>query len=185
LEILEIIPMLQTQTLEWLVIGLFVAVGMLVAFSVVLMLRLRRLAEDQRRAFDGVEVDVLAALARHTRRLDAIDGEVDSVRTHSSSVREELRSALSRIGIVRYDAFEEVGGELSFSLALLDEHDDGVVISSINGRSDGRTYLKTIEGAKSVSKLSDEEHAAIDAASVGRREERIADAGIRRWRQAR
>ena len=46
-------------------------------------------------------------------------------------------------------AFENVGGELSFSLALLDEHDDGLVLSSINGRADGRTYLKVVAGGTS------------------------------------
>jgi hypothetical protein len=177
--------MLQTPVLEGLVIGLIVIVVLLAAVLVVLMLRLRRLDADQRRAFDGVEVDVLAALARHTRRLDGLDVEVADARTHSGSVREDLSRSLSRIGVIRYDAFEDVGGELSFSLALLDEHADGLVMSSINGRSDGRTYLKVVAGGQSLSVLSDEERAAIAAASQGRREERIADAGTRRWRQPR
>jgi hypothetical protein len=177
--------MLQTPVLEGLVIGLIVIVVLLAAVLVVLMLRLRRLDADQRRAFDGVEVDVLAALARHTRRLDGLDVEVADARTHSGSVREDLGRSLSRIGVIRYDAFEDVGGELSFSLALLDEHEDGLVMSSINGRSDGRTYLKVVAGGQSRSVLSDEERAAIEAASQGRREERIADAGTRRWRQPR
>jgi hypothetical protein len=177
--------MLATQVLEGLVIGLIVTVLALAAALVILMLRLRRLDADQRRAFDGVEVDVLAALARHTRRLDGLDAEVADVRSHSASVRDDLTHALSRIGVIRYDAFEDVGGELSFSLALLDEHADGLVISSINGRSDGRTYLKVVAAGQSRSVLSDEERAAITAASEGRREERVADAGTRRWRQSR
>jgi hypothetical protein len=177
--------MLQTEVLEGLVVGLVAVVVLLAVLLVVVMLRLRRLGADQRRAFEGVEVDVLAALARHTRRLDGLDVEVADVREHSGSVRVDLGRALSRIGVIRYDAFEDVGGELSFSLALLDEHDDGLVMSSINGRSDGRTYLKTVAGGESRSVLSDEERAAIDAASKGLREERVADAGTRRWRQPR
>jgi hypothetical protein len=179
------VVMLQSQVLEGLVIGLAVVTVALLVAVVVLALRLRRLAADQRRAFDGVELDVLAALARHTRRLDGIDDEVASVREHSTSVRSDLRHALSRIGVVRYDAFENVGGELSFSLALLDEHDDGLVMSSINGRSDGRTYLKVVTGGTSESQLSDEERTAIEAAAHGRREERVTGPGSRRWRKPR
>jgi len=174
--------MLQSQVLEGLVIGLLVAVVLLGGLVVVLWLRLSRLAADQRRAFDGVEIDVLAALARHTRRLDGLDGEVADARARTEVLREGLGHALSRIGVVRYDAFEDVGGELSFSLALLDEHEDGLVLSSINGRSDGRTYLKVVTDGRSASKLSDEERAAITAASHGRREERVTDPGARRWR---
>jgi hypothetical protein len=177
--------MLQSQVLDGLVVGLIVVVVLLIVALVVLGLRLRRLAADQRRAFDGVEVDVLATLARHARRLDGLDGDVTGVRDHSESVRAGLGHALSRIGVVRYDAFENVGGELSFSLALLDEHDDGLVLSSINGRADGRTYLKVVAGGTSASQLSDEERAAVVAATHGRREERVTDAGARRWRKPR
>jgi hypothetical protein len=177
--------MLQTQALEALVIGLVVAVVLLGALVVLLGLRLRSLTEDQRRAFDGVELDVLAALARHTRRLDTLDRELMGVREHSATVEAGLGHALSRIGVVRYDAFEDVGGALSFSVALLDEHADGLILSSINGRSEGRTYLKVVAGGESTTQLSAEERAAITAASHGRREEQVADAGTRRWRQRR
>ena len=177
--------MLQSQVLDGLVVGLVVVVVLLVVALIVLGLRLRRLAADQRRAFEGVEVDVLATLARHARRLDGLDGDVAGVRDHSGSVRAGLSHALSRIGVVRYDAFENVGGELSFSLALLDEHDDGLVLSSINGRADGRTYLKVVAGGTSESQLSDEERAAVAAAAHGRREERVTDVGARRWRKPR
>lgn len=177
--------MLQSQVLEGLVLGLAAVAVLLAVAVVVLGLRLRRLAQDQRRAFEGVEVDVLATLARHARRLDGIDGEVGTVREHSAAVRAGLGHALSRIGVVRYDAFENVGGELSFSLALLDEHADGLVMSSINGRADGRTYLKVVTGGTSENQLSDEERAAITAAAHGRREERVTDVGSRRWRKPR
>jgi hypothetical protein len=165
-----------------LVIGLAVAVVVLAAGTVVLALRLRRLAADQRRAFDGVEVDVLAALARHTRRLDAADADVAALRGDAAGLREDLGRTVSRLGVVRYDAFEDVGGELSFSAALLDVHDDGLVITAINGRSEGRTYAKLVTGGAAASPLSDEERAALDAARGGRSEVRADGRGARRWR---
>lgn len=175
--------MLTSAALEVLVLVLAGLVGALVAAVVVLGLRLRRLGSDQRRAFDGVEVDVLAALARHTRRLDGADTAIEEVRAHGAATRADLAGALTRMAIVRYDAFDDVGGELSFSAALLDEHDDGIVITAINGRSEGRTYAKLVSGGSTAAMLSDEERSAIETARRGGRTEERADGrGSRRWR---
>ena len=165
-----------------LVLALAAAVAALLVGVVVLALRVRRLGSDQRRAFDGVEVDVLAALARHTRRLDGLDAALEAVRVDGAALRTDLGRTLSRLGVVRYDAFDDVGGELSFSAALLDTHDDGLVITAINGRAEGRTYAKLLTGGAASSPLSVEEQAAIDAARAGRSEVRSEGRGSRRWR---
>ncbi len=165
-----------------LVLGLAAAVALLLAGGTVLALRVRRLGNDQRRAFDGVEVDVLAALARHTRRLDGLDGDLEALRADGTALRTDLGRTLARLGVVRYDAFDDVGGELSFSAALLDAHDDGLVITAINGRAEGRTYAKLLTGGAAASPLSVEERAAIDAARAGRSEVRTDGRGARRWR---
>ena len=65
------------------------------------------------------------------------------------------------VGLLRYDAFEDVGGRLSFSCALLDDHADGVVLTSINGRQDTRVYAKPIAEGVSAYNLSNEEEEAI------------------------
>ncbi len=72
--------------------------------------------------------------------------------------------ALRHVAVVRYDAFADMGGRLSFSAALLDDQGDGLVLSSINGRSETRTYAKALVGLQSEHTLSPEEHEAITAA---------------------
>jgi hypothetical protein len=174
--------MLTTTALEVLALVLTAAVVALAAVIVVLLLRVRRLGTDQRRAFDGVEVDVLAALARHTRRLDGTDAAIEDIRSQAAATRDDLSRALTRLAVLRYDAFDDVGGELSFSVALLDEHDDGLVITAINGRAEGRTYAKLVTGGTAAT-LSDEERAAVESARRGGRSEDRADGrGARRWR---
>ena len=74
------------------------------------------------------------------------------------------------MGLVRYDAFEDVGGRLSFSCALLDEHGTGVVLTSINGRQDTRVYAKPVAGGTSSYNLSLEEEEAIRQAMSDDRE---------------
>jgi hypothetical protein len=76
--------------------------------------------------------------------------------------RGELRETLQHLAMVRYDAFGDTGGKLSWSLALLDDKGDGVVLTSINSRADARTYAKEIKSFTSESKLSPEEEEALE-----------------------
>ena len=80
--------------------------------------------------------------------------------------------ALTRVAVVRYDAFGDLAGALSFSAALLDDAGNGLVLSSINGRSETRTYAKGVSAGRSDAPLSPEEQEAIAEAfaspSVGR-----------------
>lgn len=165
------------------VVVLTVLVALLVVVTAVLALRIRRLVADQRRALDGVDVDVIASLARVRRRLDELEVAVVDARAHSDGVAADVRRTLGRIGVVRYDAYADIGGAQSFSAALLDEHGDGVVITSITGRNDGRTYLKSVAAGEGSQPLSDEEAAAVAAARAEARSEQLAELGRRSWRQ--
>lgn len=75
--------------------------------------------------------------------------------------------ALRDVAIVRYDALQEMSGQLSFSLALLNAEGDGVVLSSINGRAETRTYAKPVRAGKGVQELSPEETQALHSAQLG------------------
>ena len=75
--------------------------------------------------------------------------------------------ALRDVAIVRYDALHEMSGQLSFSLALLNAVGDGVVLSSINGRAETRTYAKSVRACKGVQELSPEEAQAVHSAQLG------------------
>ena len=75
--------------------------------------------------------------------------------------------ALRDIAIVRYDALNEMSGQLSFSLALLNAMGDGVVLSSINGRAETRTYAKPVVAGHGKPELSPEEAQAVQSARLG------------------
>jgi hypothetical protein len=75
--------------------------------------------------------------------------------------------ALRDVGFVRYDALNEMSGQLSFSLALLNAMGDGVVLSSINGRAETRTYAKPVVAGKGGQALSPEETQAVHTARLG------------------
>jgi hypothetical protein len=121
-----------------------------------------------RRAYEafslGSQEDVLSLLERHVNEVAALRGEVAGLRAYADQLRELERQTISRVGTVRYDAFEDMGGRLSFSMALLDERGDGVIVSAINGRTDTRVYAKPVTGGTSPHNLSEEEVAAIEQA---------------------
>ena len=97
----------------------------------------------------------LRALSRRVRRLGA-GGRAPESGTDPGALR--------HVAVVRYDAFGDMGGRLSFSAALFDDSGDGLVISSINGRSETRTYAKSLVGLQSDHTLSPEEKEAIETA---------------------
>jgi Protein of unknown function (DUF4446) len=72
-----------------------------------------------------------------------------------------IEGSVRNVALLRYDAFEDVGGRLSFSCALLDDHGDGVVLTSINGRQETRVYAKPVAQGTSSHNLSLEEEEAI------------------------
>ena len=80
--------------------------------------------------------------------------------------REAMSQAISRVGLVRYNPFEETGGNQSFALALLDAEGNGWVLSSLHARAGTRVYAKAITGGRSDAGLSEEETAAIRQASA-------------------
>ena len=102
-----------------------------------------------------------SALEDHAHAIQQLRGAVKQLAESDAGLREHLAMSVQRVGLVRYDAFEDMGGHLSFSLALLDEAGDGVVVSAINGRQDTRVYAKPVRAADSQHNLSDEEADAI------------------------
>jgi hypothetical protein len=144
--------------------------------------RLRRLRRTFERALPDGQ-DLLTTLGSQGEDLEALRVDVAGAVAEARDVGERLRNSISKVGVVRYDAFDDMGGALSFSAALLDQQGDGVVISAINGRTETRCYAKSISGGSSDHSLSTEESAAVDAAMTGRRAAVAPDRGPRRRRR--
>lgn len=92
---------------------------------------------------------------------DALPEDVHGLRQEVAALKVEASDSLRHLSVVRYDAFGDVGGHLSWSIALLDDAGHGVVLTSIHGRSEARTYAKSITGWTCEQQLSPEEDEAI------------------------
>lgn len=153
-----------------LVVAILIAVAAVVV-SVIALLGQRRVRASYRAFSQGSREDVLTLLQRHVEEVRGLRGDVAALREHGYGLRDMLAGCLSKVHTVRYDAFDDMGGHLSFSSALLDEHGDGMVITAINGRTDTRIYAKPIRAGSSRHNLSEEEDRAIrQALSEGSRD---------------
>jgi hypothetical protein len=115
-------------------------------------------------ALAAAALAVVALRRQTTRRTpggDALPEDVHGLRQEVAALRAETGDALRHLAVVRYDAFGDMGGHLSWSLALLDDAGDGVVLTSIHGRSEARTYAKSVAAWTCEQQLSPEEEEAI------------------------
>jgi hypothetical protein len=145
-----------------LVLSTLVLVVGLAVLVVILALRLRTLSRQVAAA--GGDPRILDRLAIAERDLGAVASRLDHLSARTDRLGEQTARCLQRVGLVRYDAFRDLGGQLSFSVALLDARQDGVVVSVLNGRDGARAYAKPVAGGKSPVALSEEEERAISQA---------------------
>lgn len=118
---------------------------------------------------------LLEATASHAEQTAALGEQVSELRTYvdtacaqtlatARAANADTSDAVRNVALVRYNAFPDVSGRMSFSLALLDEHGDGVTISAIAGSTDTSVYAKAIADGKGEHALSPEEQQAVAAA---------------------
>lgn len=95
------------------------------------------------------------------RKIERLEQAVRTLNKTDKRQEGRLDGSVQNVGLLRYDAFEDVGGRLSFSCAMLDDRGSGVVLTSINGRQETRVYAKPITEGQSSYNLSSEEEEAI------------------------
>lgn len=135
-------------------------VSVVVAASMV-WIAIRVEALTRRLAAVSGDPGVLERLASVERERDALSHRLENLTSKTDRLGEESQRYLQRVSVVRYDAFKELGGHLSFSLALLDARQDGVVLSVLNDRAGAHAYAKPVSGGRSTFTLSEEEQRAI------------------------
>ena len=150
------------------------AAGAALLCLVLVLVALRRAARLQRlltvvRNEDGEHVHVLAAIQAQEERLRSLTGRVGALESTMTAVQGDLGDAIRHVAVMRYDAFPDMGGWLSFSVALLDDSGDGVVVTAIHGRSDTRSYAKGVKAGASDHEMSPEENQAVSYALRGRK----------------
>lgn len=148
-----------------IVAGLVIVV-LALAFAVVgLIRRVRKLGRRlESLTRGGDESSFEDVLGSHLERVRKVVDDVNTVAARTAVLERDLVGTLGRIGLVRFNPFEDTGGNQSFALALLDAEEDGIIISSLHARGATRIYAKAIAAGRPEAALSDEEAEALDLA---------------------
>ena len=152
----------------WITIALAVGILALIAWQATTNLRLNRMVRHYRGLSAGVEgLPLDQLLGRILERSDVEARELEAIRAQLGTLLEASEGHLQKVGMVRYNAFSDTGGDQSFALALLDANGNGAIFNGLYHRNDCRIYAKPVKSWKSIYSMSDEENEAVRRAREG------------------
>ncbi|MHC6181535.1 DUF4446 family protein [Clostridium sp. JNZ X4-2] len=147
----------------YVVIGLFVVAIILIIMNVIIFKSLNRLEKRYKRLMRGSNNKNLEELIiKYLDNVDNVKKGSEDIKKLYDNLSLRIKYCIQKISIIRYRAFEDVGSDLSFSIALLDEKNDGVIITGIYGRDESTTYAKPIDSGMSRYELSQEEKQVLE-----------------------
>jgi hypothetical protein len=138
------------------------AAAIALLWLILLHIRASRMIRSYRQLIAGVSAGNLEeVMSMHVGRINQHERQIGELNRDLDALDRVLQTAIQRVGLVRFNPFDDVGGDQSFAIALLDQHGNGVVFSSLHHRNETRVYAKPIDGGRSRYTLSAEEEQAL------------------------
>lgn len=150
---------------DYIIIGLVAVVLILLILVIVNMTKISKLNKKYESFMGGKSAKSLEDTL--IERLKQVDDLMKANETNEKSIEKifsNMKNTFQKIGLVKYDAFHEMGGKLSFSLAMLNEINDGFVLNAVHSREGCYTYVKEIIDGTSIISLAEEEKEALEIA---------------------
>lgn len=150
---------------DYIIIGLAAALLLLLILVIANIVQMHKLKKNYRIFMTGKDAKNLETVL--IERLQQVDDLIASNESNEKSIEnivKEMRLTYQKMGLIKYDAFHEMGGKLSFSLAMLDMRNNGFIINAMHTREGCYTYIKEIVDGNSIIVLSEEEKEALDRA---------------------
>ncbi len=147
------------------IIGLCVLCIILLTLIIITNSKLKKLTEKYETFMMGKDMESMEEIV--TKRFNQIDEMLKNTEKNTNDIKEifeNMKQTVQKIGVVKYDAFHEMGGKLSFALVMLDGNDTGFVINAMHSREGCYTYIKEIINGKSYIPLGTEEKQALNQA---------------------
>lgn len=157
------------DNMPFIVVGMGVILLIMLGIMINQGLKLSYMKKRYRKMMAGVDgANIERMLMGHIDEVKKVVEKSEQLDMENKRIDALLQTAVTRVGVVRFRAFEDMGSDLSYAVALLDSHNDGVVLSSIFGREDSRSYVKPItNGSSSYTMTQEEEQALHDAMAKG------------------
>lgn len=149
----------------YILIGMTVIIFILLVLAIVQIVSFSKLKKKYSKFMQGkeaksLEMDIIGLYEDNKFIKASAEKNKKDIRT----LYKKFESAFQKVGIVKYDAFNQMGGKLSFSLALLDENDNGFILNSVHSTDGCYSYTKVIKNGQSSISLGEEEKQALDMA---------------------
>jgi hypothetical protein len=155
---------LSSSAAGWIAIAAAAVALLGLAIALVLHVRLRRIRSAQLTLQGSGGGDLVDFAVSLQGRVDGLHRALDEVTAALGRLERRVDSTVSRLAVVRYDAYENTGGHQSASVALLDASRSGVVLTAIQGRDYARIYIKELDDGRAAVSLSPEEQEAMERA---------------------
>jgi Protein of unknown function (DUF4446) len=155
---------LSASVAGWIAIAAAAVAVVALAIALALHLRLRRVRGAQVALLGSGSGDLVDFAVSLQGRIDGLHRVVDELAASLGRLERRLDSTVSRVAVVRYDAYENTGGHQSASVALLDTSRSGLVLTAIQGRDYARIYIKELDDGRAAVSLSPEEQDAVERA---------------------
>lgn len=157
------------DNMPFIVVGMGVILLIMLGIMINQGLKLSYMKKRYRKMMAGVDgANIERMLMGHIDEVKKVVEKSEQLDMENKRIDALLQTAVTRVGVVRFRAFEDMGSDLSYAVALLDSHNNGVVLSSIFGREDSRSYVKPItNGSSSYTMTQEEEQALHDAMAKG------------------
>ena len=150
----------------YILLGLTVAVVVLLILLIVFIAKTNKLTKRYEAFMQGKNAKSMEKqIAGVCQDIETLKENTDQHHRDIRTLYRNLESAFQKMGVVRYDAFQQISGKLSFVLALLDEKDNGFILNSVYGTESSYTYVKEVKRGKVQGDLSPEEKEALEQAS--------------------
>ncbi len=150
---------------DYIIIGLAVIVLILLILTIVNIVQMRKIKKGYKVFMSGKGAKNLEDTL--IKRLNQVDALIESNDENKKNIKElftNMQITYQKMGLIKYDAFNEMGGKLSFSLAMLDKRNNGFIINAMHTREGCYTYIKEIVDGNSIIVLSEEEQKALNRA---------------------
>ena len=153
------------DNLQYIILAMVIMILLALIVFININIKLSKLNKRYRKMMQGMEGQNLEGLLMtHIDDVRHAMKKVDVINDECQRLKYITENCVQNVGIVRFNAFEDTGSDLSFAVAMLDAKNNGVVISSIFGRNESRTYAKPIVGGGSSYFLTEEEKQALSQA---------------------
>ncbi len=143
----------------WMMI---ILLSLVIAETIIILFIHKRYLSFMKRLGNGDNVNEM--LKSYLKEVESVKKDNTEIKEYYTKLDSDLASCIQKVGLVRYNAFRDVGSDLSFAMALLDGNDNGVVLNGIYGSESSNIYAKPIKKKKSDYQLSQEEEYAIEIA---------------------